>query len=397
MFFAMGFVFLPDPPLSSPMPSLPPSGYEKMSELDIESDRLQVFLASTTEDPPWDAFLRSTPLGQYQQSSLWAGFKAGEGWRHHRVVVTNSDGAIRGGYQILWRKKGPVRLGYVSKGPVAHPESPVLQLALLRHVAQSASELSLQALIVQLPDETTVDTDALAASAGLIRSNPMDVVEATYLVDVGAGMETVRKRMHRNVRQCVRKALEQGLTIRSGTEDDLPLFFDLMSATCRRQNTSPNPDSLASLRLLWRTFAKAGAVEMSFAGRDGRDVAGRLNLLFGQRATQWKKGWDGSNPGWHANELLADQALEWAHQQGYRWCDYIAMNRLTAEHLLAGRPTGETIARSRDMFNLRLGGQPRLLPRAQLLLPNPMLRWGYRMTWLPRERQREQQLLAART
>jgi hypothetical protein len=258
----------------------------------------------------------------------------------------------------------------------------------------AARELGLHALIVQLPDE---NPDPVEEAPGFLRSNPMNVIEATYLVDVSEGMEIVRKRMHRNVRQCVRKAREQGVSVRAGDEADLPLFFELMSATCRRQGTTPNPGSLESLRRLWRLFARIDGVELAFAGRDGGDIAGRMNLIFGNRVTQWKKGWDGSNPNWHPNELLADHALEWASAHGHRLCDFSAINRFTAEHILAGRPHDAVISRSRDMFNLRLGGYPKLLPRARVLLPNPLLRWGYRAFWLPRERRKLRRILAARS
>lgn len=374
------------------MPEAPHSARQKRSTLTIDSGRLDIWLSAAAGDPEWDDFLRSTPLGQYQQSSLWAEFKTGEGWRHHRIVVTGATGIV-GGFQILWRKKGPVRVGYVSKGPVALPEVAGLSGALTTLLTAAARELGLHALIIQWPDE---HPDPAEDASGFLRSNPMDVIEATYLVDVSEGMEAVRKRMHRNVRQCVRKAREQGVTVRAGTEADLPRFFELMSATCRRQGTSPNPGSLESLRRLWHLFARSGAAELAFAGRDGRDIAGRMNLVFGHRVTQWKKGWDGSNPNWHPNELLADHALEWAHTQGHRFCDFSAINRLTAEHILAGRPQDERIARSRDMFNLRLGGHPMLLPRARVLLTNPLLRWGYRTLYLPREQSRHRRILAAR-
>lgn len=372
--------------------NIPPASYQKIS-LPANVVAGDVWISPEAHDPLWDDFLRSTPLGQYQQSSLWAEFKAGEGWQHHRVVVTLGSN-VAGGFQILWRKKGPARVGYVSKGPVAPGAEPGMLEGLCRLLGDSARKLGLHALIVQLPDESR-EPD-LTADA-FVRSNPMDVIEATYLVDVSEGMESVRRKMHSKMRQYVRKAREQGLVVRAGSEDDLPRFFELMLATCRRQDTSPNPATLESLRVLWRLFAKNDAIELAFAGRDGHDVAGRMNLIFGQRVTQWKKGWDGSNPNWHANEFLVDHALEWAHARGYRYCDFSAINRLTAEHILSGKPSDDTIARSRDMFNLRLGGFPLLLPRAHLLLANPLLRWGYRLTYLVRERRQEQELLARRT
>lgn len=367
--------------------------YRKLDPERSGSGNVEAWLSPALNDTAWDTFLRGTPCGQYQQSSLWAEFKAGEGWHHHRVVITDRAGII-GGFQILWKKRGPVRIGYVSKGPVSCPESPALYEQIVQHLVLAAKDLRLSALIIQQPDETALPLP-LAGQTALVQSNPLNVIEATYLVDVSADLEAIRRKMNRNVRQCVRKSLAQGMTVRPGTAADLPLFFALMNETCRRQKSAPNPASLDSFTRLWQVFARTDSVEMAFAQRDGHDVAGRMNLIFGNRVTQWKKGWDGTQRDCHPNELLADHALEWAHVHGYRTCDFSAISRPTAEFILAGRPLDVARSRSRDMFNLRLGGYPKLLPRAQLLLPNPVLRWGYRHTFARFEQRREQRLLAA--
>ncbi len=362
--------------------------YRKIDPFPAVPDDAAVWLSPATSDPWWDDFLRSTSHGQFQQSSLWAEFKAGEGWDQHRVVITGANG-IAGGFQLLWKKRGPLRIGYVSKGPVAHPEMPALRPALARLLLHSARKLSLNALITQSPDDAPAEEESADEQLGFIRSNPMKTVEATYLVNVGEDMKTVRQRMNRTMRKCLRKSQEQGLVVRRGTEADLPLFFSLMSATCRRQETKPNPASLESLQRLWRLFAPHDSVEMSFASRQGADIAGLMNLIFGERATQWKIGWDGSHPHSHPNELLVDHGLELAQTRGCRICDFAAMSRPTAEHILSGAPIDTAMTRSRDMFKLRLGGYPQLLPRARILVPNPILRWGFRNSYARFERIQE--------
>ncbi len=370
-----------------------PSDYQKIDDLTDGTVKLTAWLSPAINDVCWDDFLRSTPQGQYQQSSVWAEFKAGEGWSHHRVVIARDDGIV-GGFQILWKRKAAIRIGYVSKGPVAPAARPAFRALLVELLVSASRELGLSAVIAQSPDEADLDEDVGDETPGFVVGNPMKVIEATYLVDVRGDMATVRHRMNRKLRQCVRKAREQGVEVRSGSAADLPLFFKLMSATCRRQNSSPNPATLDSLRTLWDLFARTGSVELAFAGRDGIDVAGRMNLTFGDRVTQWKKGWDGSNYQWHPNELLADHALQWAHDRGYRVCDFSAISRPAAIHILQGGSI-DAVARSRDMFNLRLGGYPQLLPRAKILLPNSLLRWSFRNIYVPFERWRERQRLAA--
>ena len=69
------------------------------------------------EDSNWDDFLEATPLGHFQQSSLWARAKDIDGWRPLRTILT-LDGQIAGGFQILTRHTRFGLIGYVSKGPV---------------------------------------------------------------------------------------------------------------------------------------------------------------------------------------------------------------------------------------------------------------------------------------
>ena len=350
--------------------------YRRLDSFQIDSGEVEVWYSSELADPRWDEFLRGTPFGQFQQSSMWAEYKAIEGWHHHRIILTDAFG-IAGGFQILWKKNRMGRVGYVSKGPVTHPESAGLarQMGLL--LAGTAKELGLTALIAQLPDETSLDQD-ICVEAGFIRSNPMDVIEATCLVEIADGMEAVRSRMHPSIRKNVRKARRNMVSTRDGTEADLTCFFDLMAATCARQNTVPNPASVGALQKLWRIFSPAKSIRLVLAECEGRSPAGQLCLAFGNRVTLWKKGWDGTHPNWHTTELLEDATFEWSHANGYKICDFCSIERSTALRILSGKPADGDGSRSRDAFNLRFGGVPKILPSSQILIPNSIMRWGYR-------------------
>src|SRR5258706_39485 len=68
-------------------------------------------ISRQVEDSCWDKFLQETPLGQFQQSTIWARAKASEGWRVVRLVLT-VDEEIVGGFQILWRPSWRGRVAY---------------------------------------------------------------------------------------------------------------------------------------------------------------------------------------------------------------------------------------------------------------------------------------------
>jgi lipid II:glycine glycyltransferase (peptidoglycan interpeptide bridge formation enzyme) len=353
--------------------------YRRIESRDLAAQSLDAWYSSAMTDQMWDDFLRAAPSGQFQQSSLWAEYKAGDGWSHHRVVLT-SDSGIVGGFQILWKATRFGRIGYVSKGPVSYPETADRVRLLELLLVQASKLIGLIALIAQQPDDSGYEFGVWGKSL-FFRSNPMGVIESTYLVDLSEGMGRVRSRMHRKVRQYVRKAHQSGVVVRPGAESDISVFFELMKATCRRHGTKPNPASVEAVRRLWTIFSRSQSVEMALVECGGSVVAGRLSLVFGDRVTLWKKGWNGSYAHWHPNELMLDDSLAWAQARGVRVADFCAINYRLAKELVGGQCLDPAEICSNDAFICRFGGYPKLLPRAQLLLPQSTLRWSYRNTY----------------
>ncbi len=99
----------------------------------------------------------------------------------------------------------------------------------------------------------------------------------------------------------------------------------------------------------------------------------------GSLMTFWKKGWNSQESRSYANCLLNVEALGWAADQGYRTVDFAALAPGIAETLLSGGELTADQRRTRHIFNLRLGAEPKLLPPARLLVINPTLRRLYRL------------------
>jgi CelD/BcsL family acetyltransferase involved in cellulose biosynthesis len=194
--------------------------------------------------------------------------------------------------------------------------------------------------------------------------------------------------MSASLRRNIRHGRRKGTVVREGTEEDLPVFFDLMSATCRRQDTAPNPANLDAIRRLWRLFAPSKSIRVTFAECGGAMVAAKLSLRFGRTVSVWKKGWDGTHSDWHPNELLEEDAFAWAHANGCQSCDFCSFDRFAAAQMLAGRPVSGASLSSRDEYHRRFGGTPRLLPPALVLIPHRILRWLFCQTLVRRERRR---------
>lgn len=325
----------------------------------------------------WDEWLLQTPLGQFPQSERWARVKAVDGWRRHHVWI---PGPLRGGFQILWTvRKGFLRIGYVSKGPVLEAESPEHAATAVKELKLAAAKLGLHALMVQPPDRSR-QLDSALQPAGFLPNRLEGVVEANLEIDLARDWKDIEHAIHPMTRKKIRQAERRGVRVKEGSAKDLPEFFHLMGQTCRRQQTQPNPGSLSALEAVWAEFQPRDLIRLTFAEIRGKVVAGLLCLCWGATCAQWKKGWDEeSSRNEHPNHLLCLDAIRWAWGRGYRLCDFQALSRSTGQRLLDGGGIDNSIRRSRDFFNLGFGGRPVLLPPARVYIPNPLLRLLYRI------------------
>lgn len=331
--------------------------------------------SATAEDPAkvWDAFLERSVEGQFQQTSMWAEAKAIEGWVPIRQTLV-ADGHVCGGFQLLVRRSRFGRIGYVSKGPVAGAGQEGMTSRLLQDLVEAVHAHRLAAVIVQPPDETRMAAEDFRRF-GFQVNRLVEVITATWVIDLRCTMEEIRARMRRTTLLELKRALKRGLTIREGLREDLGRFFPLMLTTCQRQKTSPSPASEAAFHRLWEAFGSQ--FRLNLAELEGQALAGSVSIGFRDRLTFWKKGWSGAHADKHPNQLVMFEAIEWAHRQGYKMFDCVAMSRATAEAILAGAPLTEDQKRSRDFFLMGYGGRPVLLPDSWVYFRSRLARKCY--------------------
>lgn len=326
-------------------------------------------------DSEWDDFLQKTPLGHFQQSSSWALVKARGGWRPIRVIVTIDD-RISAGFQLLTRPSRFGKIGYIYKGPVAVPEKPALVNFLIELIISSTKTSRLRAVIVQPPDQSTIDGRCLAHHRFLV-NHLVSIISATLLSDLAEGIDGIARGMRRATQVEIRRARRRGVTIREGSEADLGAFFRLMLATCERQRTQPDPATEPALLQVWHAF-RPNQVRLFLAECEGRVIAGVFLLCFGDRVTGWKKGWSGEYRERHPNSLLLFETIEWSCRNGYQLFDFCAVRSDIAATLLRGESLTDEQRRSRDFVNLSFGHKPILLPEGRLYIGSPIVRLLYR-------------------
>jgi hypothetical protein len=368
---------------------LAPSGsYEKIEQGSLGDRVVAAWISRRREDTYWDTFLQETPLGQFQQSTIWAQAKDTEGWKPLLVVLT-VDGEIVGGFQILWHRSWRGRIGYVSKGPVVLLGYPGLAEYATELLQKLARRERLRALVIQPPDLCRQMSARLAGS-GFLLDVLGGVNEATWIIDLRNGFEAVERGMGKETRAKARRAAGRGLRIREGGKQDLGTFFDLMRSTCRRQGVRPNPSDVRSLLALWDAAHLTACARLFFADYEGIPIAGHICVVFGHTVTFWKRGWNLTEGKRYPNDFLAYEGLKWASSSGYQFADFCAFDERMAVAMMRREPLTREQMRSRYLFITRLGGSPRLLPEARVYFPNPLFRLAYRLMFCKKIRQAEE-------
>ena len=324
----------------------------------------------------WDAFLRRTPAGQFQQASGWARAKAVEGWAVCRRMRT-AAGAVTGGFQLLWRDTRIGRVGYVSKGPVVAVAGGGAEAELLADLLAAVRACRLTALVVQPPDDQPHWGDLLAAR-GFAPNRITKVIDATLCVDLAGPPGAWEARLRPARRKEARQARTRGCAIREGGVGDAAEFFALMQLSCARQGAPPTPPTAAAFAALVAGFAAEGEARLAFATCAGETVAAGFTLRFGCRCTTFKIGWNGAHAAANPNVLITHDAMAAAAARGCTVFDFAGLERPLAEALLAGQPPTEAQLRHYDAAKLGFGGLPLLLPPAWIYFRQPWWRFAYR-------------------
>jgi lipid II:glycine glycyltransferase (peptidoglycan interpeptide bridge formation enzyme) len=320
-------------------------------------------------DPQWDAFVDATPGGHHVQASAWGEVKSALGWHSVRVVL-DEDGEVVGGAQLLMRRlhRG-VKLAFVPRGPLGAGGDLALARAALEGVEQAARRERLLYLKLQ-PPAVHAPLAAELPARGFVASGLEAAPTATVRVSLDAPLEELERRMRKNAQRNVRRARSLGVRVREGTEADLPVFYDLLLRTARRQAFVPYPE--VYYRAMLRSFGPQGRAAVLRADDDeGRPAAALLMLALGDTAACKMSAACVGPDAIRATELLHLGGMAWAQQRGYRFYDLDGLDPELARRWAQGeRSPGRGVGH----FKLGLGGEVVLAPGAFDRCFHPLVR-----------------------
>jgi lipid II:glycine glycyltransferase (peptidoglycan interpeptide bridge formation enzyme) len=142
-----------------------------------------------------------------------------------------------------------------------------------------------------------------------------------------------------SIRRNIRKSEREGLTIRAGRRNDLPMFFEILQRTAERQKFDNYP--LEYWTHVWDEFAPGGWAQLFLTEFKGRVMSAILLIGYGDTVICKMGGWTGERTKARPNEAMHWAGIQWARSSGYRYYDLEGIPATVARAVLAGEPPPE--------------------------------------------------------
>jgi peptidoglycan pentaglycine glycine transferase (the first glycine) len=235
----------------------------------------------------WDDALLCLPNSHILQTWEWGAFKERQGWRAFHYLWEAGEGPRAAALALLRRPaRLPLGVMYVPKGPVLPwDDVPLLQnvLADLETAARRAGAVFLKIdpdVEEETPEGETVT--AILRARGWRPSSEQVQFRNTLLLDLTLPPDDLLARMKPKWRYNIRLAQRKGVTVRSGTAEDLPLLYRMYQETSVRDRFVIRPEEY--YRDAWGSFMDAGLAQPLIAEIGNEPVAMVILFRFGRRA-----------------------------------------------------------------------------------------------------------------
>ncbi|MCK6580494.1 MAG: peptidoglycan bridge formation glycyltransferase FemA/FemB family protein [Anaerolineae bacterium] len=304
---------------------------------------MSVEITLIEERDRWNNELRALPAAHILQSWEWGEFKrATTGWKPIRIAYRRAGRTVAMA-SIGVRRIGPLNVVYVPKGPALDYGDPLLAAEVLDHLQRIARHyraiwLKIDPDVVAATGLPTGEVDDRTGEAVGETRDPVgmrfmgdlrdrgwrfstDQVQFrnTIVIDLARDLETILSAMNQGTRRKMRIAERDGVIIRAGTLDDLPLLYDLYKVTGERDDFLIRPR--AYYELAWQRFMEAGLAHPLIAELGGKPIAHVILFHFGRKCWYFYGASSNEARDSMPNYLLQWEAIRWAKAQGYAQYD----------------------------------------------------------------------------
>jgi ubiquinone/menaquinone biosynthesis methyltransferase len=268
-----------------------------------------------TDARAWNETLAGLPNGHLLQSWEWGELKRETGWVPYRLVFERDGRAVAAASISIRRvPRTPLSIAYCQKGPALDYDDTPLLRAVLNALASFGREHD--CTFVRIDPDVEWDQTAAADAiwdADYVPTPPVQARSTVFVALDGDDKELLR-RMSATWRRHINKAQREGVTVRVGSADDLPRFFELMQDTERRQGYVIRP--LEYYRGAFERLHEAGIAELFLGEVNGHAEAAVFACKLGRRAWYLYGGASEVGLETHAAKLVQWHTMRWARDAG---------------------------------------------------------------------------------
>jgi len=267
------------------------------------------------ENNKLNEFLENNKKSHFLQSPEWAKVKTD--WKHEMIVI-EENGEIKGTMSILLRKV-PVfnrYIMYAPRGFVCNEHDKET----LKKLTEKAKEIAkkYKAFIFRLdPDISNTDEEfkKIAEDIGYkVKKNIKNidqVIQPKYVFRLDLSNKTEEDLLasfNQKTRYNVRLAIKKGVKVRTGTKEDLKIFYDIMKETGSRDNFFIRP--LSYFEHIYDCMSPKH-VKLIIAEHEGNPIAAVMPIMYGNKVWYLYGGSSNKYRNLMPNYLLQYEMMKW--------------------------------------------------------------------------------------
>lgn len=298
----------------------------------IDKDQKKVF----------NDFIAAHPKGHVMQSWEWGEIKSHTGWVPLRLLM-EKDGQNAAAVSVLERRIPGLNapIWYAPRGPVLTWNDQELFDAVLKELRLKAKERG--AVFLKIDPDLRSDTPGLdqylrsRAFRSAETGKGFEGVQPKYVfrLDITPAEDTLLSQMHQKTRYNIRLAQRKGVTIRKGTREDLPAFYQVLKETTERDHFLVR--NYSYFEDLYDTLVPAGMGELFIGEYEGGIISGTIAFVMGDKAWYIYGASSNAHRNVMPNYLIQWEMIKWAKSLGCTLYDFRGVpGQLTEDNPLYG-------------------------------------------------------------
>lgn len=319
-------------------------GVEPRASPKLSSMTYQVRFADGADIASWDSLLPQNPDGgtMYQASSFATSKRVG-GWTPRYFVFEDSSTETVAYALAIERNIFSLgKLWYFPTGPGFIEAS---QLAAAVPALTAFAQVH-GVFLVKVESEIldSVEARSLLVKAGLVKSDNVQPISSTVIVDISSPSDEILRNMPQKGRYAINRAIRDGVTASEVelTASNMKTMFELLAVTGGDAGFAVRTREY--YETFWKTYAEKGQGKLYFAYFEGSVVAGAYTGSLGIKA--WYK--DGASIR-NRKAYGASHLLQWQIIQ-----DYCAEGRCLTYDLMGCPPADQVKNEQHPLYGLGL-------------------------------------------